>query len=399
MNEPFLSANPILEKLELEGYEAYFVGGSVRDFLLNKPISDVDIATSATPCEVKKVFPKTIDIGIEHGTVLVLFRNESYEITTFRAEAEYEDFRRPKEVSFIRNLTDDLARRDFTMNAIAMDRQGNLIDPFDGQKAIREEKIQTVGCAEERFQEDALRMMRAVRFMSQLSFKIEAETKKALVKLVHLLDNIAIERKKAEFDKLLVGPSRNNAFELIIETNLYLYLPGLSNQRDRLEKLYSFDNKELNKQEMWALIAHCLDLSGKSLENFLRSWRLSLKEIREILHMVHYMNIRLKQEWSAYSLFLANRETVLSVEKLYLVIHGLIDRESIRHWQTIYSHLPIKGREEINVTGNDLMSWFNREGGPWMKEAIDRIEQAIVEGKVANEKNKIKEWLLECNPK
>jgi tRNA nucleotidyltransferase (CCA-adding enzyme) len=399
MIEPFLSAIPVLEMLEDEGFEAYFVGGSVRDYLLKKSISDVDIATSATPLEVKKIFPKTIDIGIEHGTILVLFKNQSYEITTFRVEAEYEDFRRPKKVSFIRNLIADLGRRDFTMNAIAMDRIGKLIDPYDGQKAINEKKIQTVGQAAERFQEDALRMMRAVRFMSQLSFKIEKDTVEALAYFAHLLGNIAIERKRAEFEKLLVGPNYKAAIQAMIETNLYSFLPGLSNQEVYLEKLLAFESSELNKQEKWALLVYCLALNGKSLDHFLRNWRLSVKEIRDIQHVIHYLNKRMEQEWSVYTIYLANRETVLSVEKLYFVINNLKEKETIYRWQEIYNHLPIKHRAEMNVSGNELMSWFNRVGGPWVKEVLDKIEQAIVEGKVENEKKHIKEWLMECNPK
>ncbi|MFL6560850.1 MAG: CCA tRNA nucleotidyltransferase, partial [Bacillus sp. (in: firmicutes)] len=127
MIDPFLAASPVLKKLEDAGFEAYFVGGSVRDFLLKREINDVDIATSATPDEVKRIFPKTVDIGIEHGTVLVLVNNGGYEITTFRTESDYRDYRRPKEVTFIRNLKEDLQRRDFTMNAIAMDRNRKLI--------------------------------------------------------------------------------------------------------------------------------------------------------------------------------------------------------------------------------------------------------------------------------
>ena len=195
MTDPFQTAIPVIKKLEDAGYEAYFVGGSVRDFLLKRMINDVDIATSATPDEVKKIFPKTVDIGIEHGTVLVLVNNGAYEITTFRTESEYEDYRRPKEVTFIRNLKDDLQRRDFTMNAIAMDKNRKLIDPFNGHLAIQNKIIQTVGSPSDRFQEDALRMMRAVRFVSQLSFQIEAGTVTALASLVHLLDKIAVERK------------------------------------------------------------------------------------------------------------------------------------------------------------------------------------------------------------
>ncbi|MFL6562671.1 MAG: CCA tRNA nucleotidyltransferase, partial [Bacillus sp. (in: firmicutes)] len=258
MKEPFLTAVPVLKKLESAGFEAYFVGGSVRDYLLNKEINDVDIATSATPEEVKQIFSKTVDIGIEHGTLLVLYQNQSYEITTFRTEAEYEDYRRPKEVSFIRNLTKDLERRDFTMNAIAMDKDGNLIDPFDGQASIKKQVIQTVGKAADRFQEDALRMMRAVRFVSQLSFQIEAETLKALREMVHLLDKIAVERKQSEFNKLLSGDNRKQAIQLTLETKIYSYLPGLSNQENRLKSMLEYKLERLNTRQLWALLVFCL---------------------------------------------------------------------------------------------------------------------------------------------
>jgi tRNA nucleotidyltransferase (CCA-adding enzyme) len=223
MIEPFLTAIPIIEQLEASGFQAYFVGGSVRDYLLNRSISDVDIATSATPYEVKEIFSRTVDIGIEHGTVLVLFQNKSYEITTFRTEGAYQDYRRPTEVAFIRNLDDDLKRRDFTMNAIAMDRNGNLIDPFNGQSAIQKKVIQTVGSPDERFQEDALRIMRAVRFFSQLSFSVENETLEAIKNLGSLLKNIAVERIKVEFEKLLVGENANNAIRLLLDSDLYKY--------------------------------------------------------------------------------------------------------------------------------------------------------------------------------
>lgn len=136
MKEPFLSAVPLLTEIEHAGYEAYFVGGAVRDLLLDREIADVDIATSATPEEIKAIFPKTIDVGIEHGTIVVLFKGRTFEVTTFRAESEYEDYRRPSGVQFIRSLEEDLKRRDFTMNAIAMDKSGQLFDPFHGKQAI-----------------------------------------------------------------------------------------------------------------------------------------------------------------------------------------------------------------------------------------------------------------------
>lgn len=397
MNETFLAAVPVLKKIESAGFEAYFVGGSVRDFLLKKEINDVDIATSATPEEVKRVFSKTVDIGIEHGTVLVLYQNQSYEITTFRSEAEYEDYRRPKEVSFIRNLTEDLQRRDFTMNAIAMDKDGNLIDPFQGQISIKNQVIETVGKAADRFQEDALRMMRALRFVSQLSFEIEEETRKALIDLVHLLDNIAVERKYAEFNKLLCGDNRKQALQLLLQSNIHSYLPGLSKQEDKINSMLEYKLDELNKREMWALLVYCLKIEKEAIEQFLRGWRIPLKEIREIQLILHYLYQRFETNWSLYDLYTAGKEVFVSSEILYLVIKGCENQNTIKHYIQLYDGLPIKERSEMDVTGNDLMDWFNKTGGPWVKETLLKVEHEILTGKITNNKKIIKEWLMECN--
>jgi tRNA nucleotidyltransferase (CCA-adding enzyme) len=397
MKEPFLTAVPVLERLEAAGFEAYFVGGSVRDFLLNKEINDVDIATSATPDEVKQIFSKTVDIGIEHGTVLVLYQNQGYEITTFRSEAEYENFRRPKEVAFIRSLSEDLQRRDFTMNAIAMDKGGDLIDPFQGKLAILNQVIQTVGNAENRFQEDALRMMRAVRFVSQLSFKIEEATLTALIEMVHLLEHIAVERKQTEFEKLLSGVNRKQALELILQTNIYHYLPGLLNQEEAIKLVLEYELERLNTREMWALLIFCLKIEKKEVEEFLRGWRIPLKEIREIQLILHYLNKRFITNWSTYDLYTATKDIFVSSEILYLVISGIDGNETIQHYIRLYEGLPIKERSEMALTGTDLMAWFNKSGGPWVKELLLKAEQAILDGRVTNNKKIIKEWLMECN--
>jgi tRNA nucleotidyltransferase (CCA-adding enzyme) len=399
MKEPFLSAVPVLEKLEEAGYEAYFVGGSVRDYLLNRPINDVDIATSATPLEVKQIFSKTVDIGIEHGTVLVLLQNQSYEITTFRAEAEYVDYRRPKEVAFIRNLTDDLERRDFTMNAIAMDKSGKLVDPFNGQAAIKEKVIRTVGKAEDRFQEDALRMIRAIRFVSQLSFRIDEETRSALSRLVHLLENIAVERKHAELEKLLTGVNRKHALRIVMETNTLSYLPGLRHKNKQIEEMLSYELLNLTLREMWVILVFCLRLEGKSLEEFLRNWRLPIKEIRKIQLVLFNLNKRFKAEWSLFDLYTASKEIFISTEKLYLVIKGIETEQSLSYYLNLYENLPIKNRSEMDVSGQDIMLWFERNGGPWLKETLLKVEMAIIDGQVENKKQSIKEWLLECNHK
>ena len=397
MMEPFLSAVPVLKQLEDAGFEAYFVGGSVRDHLLNKQISDVDIATSATPEEVKAIFSKTVDIGIEHGTVLVLYGQKAYEITTFRTEGDYQDFRRPKEVAFIRSLQEDLKRRDFTMNAIAMDRTGQLMDPYNGQLAIKERLIQTVGDAKDRFSEDALRMMRAVRFVSQLSFRIEKNTLSALKELTPLLKNIAVERKKAEFEKLLVGRNWREAVGIMLDVNIHSFLPGLQNRTIQLRQFMSYDCEGFSKNEMWTLLIYCLQLNGKAVSAFLRDWRLSVKEMKKIQHLLFYLGKRFEQEWTVYDLYRAGSEAIESVEKLFLLVNNRKEPDRIENLLAQYQNLPIKTSKDVAVTGSDLMEWFKQSGGPWVKEKLFKIEQAILDGEVVNKKEEIKEWLSQCS--
>ena len=153
VNREFREALPVLSKLKKHGFEAYFVGGSVRDQLLGKPIKDVDIASSATPDQVQQLFQKTVDIGSEHGTVIVIENGIHYEITTFRTESAYEDNRRPSGVTFVSSLKEDLKRRDFTINAMAMDENGSIIDYFNGREDAEKKRIATVGSPAERFSE------------------------------------------------------------------------------------------------------------------------------------------------------------------------------------------------------------------------------------------------------
>lgn len=172
MEKVFIKALPVLRILIEAGHQAYFVGGAVRDSYMKRAIGDVDIATDAAPDQVERLFQRTVDVGKEHGTIIVLWEDETYEVTTFRTESDYVDFRRPSEVQFISSLEEDLKRRDLTINAMAMTADGKVLDYFGGKKDIDQKVIRTVGKPEDRFQEDALRMLRAVRFMSQLGFTL-----------------------------------------------------------------------------------------------------------------------------------------------------------------------------------------------------------------------------------
>lgn len=201
-----VNAEKILRVLEKQGFEAFIVGGCVRDSILGRRPDDWDITTSARPEQVKALFRRTVDTGLKHGTVTVLMDKESYEVTTYRIDGEYEDGRHPKEVAFTASLEEDLKRRDFTINAMAYHPDRGLVDLFHGMDDIRAEIIRCVGNPLERFGEDALRILRAVRFSAQLGFSIEAETKTGIEELAPNLKLVSAERIQTELVKLLVSP-------------------------------------------------------------------------------------------------------------------------------------------------------------------------------------------------
>lgn len=195
----------IIQTLMDAGYEAYAVGGCVRDSILGRIPDDWDITTSAKPQEVKSLFRRTIDTGIQHGTVTIMMGKEGFEVTTYRIDGEYEDHRHPKEVLFTSNLIEDLKRRDFTINAMAYNEVEGLVDAFEGLKDLENGIIRAVGDPRERFTEDALRIMRAVRFAAQLGYEIEEQTKQAAITLSIHLKDISVERIQVELVKLLTS--------------------------------------------------------------------------------------------------------------------------------------------------------------------------------------------------
>lgn len=195
----------IIHTLEAAGYEAYAVGGCVRDSLLGVEPKDWDITTLADPVSVKNLFHRTVDTGIKHGTVTVLIGNDSFEVTTYRIDGEYEDARHPKEVTFTKSLTEDLKRRDFTINAMAYNEEQGLVDLFGGCEDIRKQQLRCVGNPCERFHEDALRILRALRFSAQLGFQIEEKTTAAIRECAYLLPKISAERIREELNKILLS--------------------------------------------------------------------------------------------------------------------------------------------------------------------------------------------------
>ncbi|NLM13395.1 MAG: CCA tRNA nucleotidyltransferase [Epulopiscium sp.] len=213
----------IISTLNANGYEGYIVGGCVRDILMGRTPMDWDLTTSAKPEEIKRLFKRTYDTGIAHGTVTVILNNKHFEITTYRIEGIYEDHRRPKEVTFTNDLEEDLSRRDFTMNAIAYHPKEGFIDPTGGIEDIWKKSIRCVGDPNKRFEEDALRMLRGIRFSSQLNFTIEENTLKAINTNAHLISYISAERIKEELDKILLSDYIHK-FILLHETGILKFI-------------------------------------------------------------------------------------------------------------------------------------------------------------------------------
>lgn len=227
----------LLKKFSLNlitaGFEAYLVGGAVRDIFLGKEASDWDIATNATPEQVSQLYKKVIPTGISHGTVTVLYKNEKIEVTTFRTEADYSDGRHPDKIEYAATIEEDLSRRDFTMNAIALSLEdGKIVDPFEGQIDIKNKIIRTCGNPDERFNEDGLRPIRAIRFASQLNFDIEEKTLEAIPKAINRTAQISIERFHDEFIKLLKSEKPSVGLKLLENTGLLkLFIPELAQCR------------------------------------------------------------------------------------------------------------------------------------------------------------------------
>ena len=379
----FLEALPVMQQLVDAGYEAYFVGGSVRDMLLHKPISDVDIATSATPQEVKEIFSYTVDVGIEHGTVMVIHHKEGYEVTTFRTEEGYEDFRHPDKVTFVRSLEEDLKRRDFTINALAIGIDDQLIDFFDGIGDLERQCIRCVGDAKERFNEDALRMFRAVRFVGQLGFQIEEETKNAISLLKMNLSKVAVERMKVEFEKMIQSSYRKDALKLFVETGLYQACPLFDGKEDILLKLAEFPLKEMSVLQAWILFVDELNLSDKEVTHLLKSWKSSNEQIRDVLVGYKTYRARKEDEWNFFLAYACPYEVACEVEQLLIAQAKSTSMEVL---ESTYQSLPICSMNDIQLNGHDIIRILKLDKkGPIIGQVLKTVEKMILEQSIQND--------------
>lgn len=384
------AAVPVLERINQAGFEVYFVGGCVRDTLLRRPLHDVDLATSAYPQEIKQIFPQTIDTGIEHGTVTVIYQKKAYEITTFRTESGYQDYRRPDKVEFVRSLKEDLKRRDFTINALAMNAQGEIIDLFAGIADLQQRQIRAVGVAADRFHEDALRMLRAVRFQAQLNFTIEKQTLAGIKTNSALLSHIATERIREEFIKLMEGSNRQAGLISLYQTQLYRFCPGLATYD--FTKFLQFAAGQISDEAtVWSFLAYLGKLKRAQVRPFLRQWKVANNNIKLVQAAIELLDNYQGSNWQLY--IAGQAATATAAQVLRLTSQQELAEQLIEQYQD----LPLKSPHQLAINGQQIMQVLNLSPGPQIGQYLKQIQQAIVAGQLVNDYQTIVNYLKNNN--
>jgi tRNA nucleotidyltransferase (CCA-adding enzyme) len=438
--------NSIINELKKNGFEAYAVGGCVRDMVLGREPEDWDITTSATPPEVKRIFRRTIDTGIQHGTVTVLLDKDHYEVTTYRLDGVYEDNRHPKEVSFTASLSEDLRRRDFTINAMAFNETEGFVDLFGGLEDIEKGIIRCVGSATERFDEDALRILRAVRFSAQLGFCIEDETMNALKEKVTYLNNISAERIRVELTKLLLSehPGR---LRLLYETGITgIILPEfdrmMTTPQKNIHHCYDVGEHTIRAVEVvggalkdnrfsamqrtvlrWTMLLHDIEKPGTisvgkdgqnhfyghqekgavTAKNILKRLKFDNDTLDAVTHLIRWHDYRFVLTPSGM------RRAASKIGKDYMELLFEVNRadtsaknpehtaekfEKLKQAERLYEEI-LKKQEcvslkELAVNGKDLIE-AGYQPGKELGEALNRLLEAVLENPQLNQK----ETLLE----
>lgn len=372
--DKFKGAIDILKIFNRNGYEAYFVGGCVRDYLLGEEFSDIDITTNALPEEVKKIFRKSIDTGIQHGTVTILVNGEGYEVTTFRTEDEYTNHRAPEKVEFVSNLREDLDRRDFTINAMALDSNGKLYDYHKGESDLTCKVIKTVNNPNDRFYEDALRMLRALRFSSKLGFEIEKDTLDAIKKNAELIKFVSIERIVNEFKKLLSGKGNLRSLELLLDSKLNTYIPFL----EEIEIVQDFSKCSFCQS------LYILSKINNISFDILKELKLSNKEVKLIKEFDKINTDFVRKIPLELILYKYNFEDVVFIAEYF----SYNNRNNIENCK-----LTINSFDEVDITSQEIISTIGEKPGPWIKSVVSELEHEILLNRLDNNRKDILDFL------
>lgn len=401
------AAKPVLLRLLSAGHQAVYVGGAVRDTLLGRPVKDVDIATSAKPEQTLELFPRCIATGLQHGTVTVLHEGMPYEVTTFREESGYEAFRRPKEVSFIRDLETDLRRRDFTINAMAVTAEGELIDPCGGYPDLRGSLLRCVGNAEERFREDALRMLRMIRFLAVYRLKPAPSAWKAMKRHRSLMVHIAMERVHAELDKMLESGNPEGGIGWLLASGLLRELKEPLHTAEHGAEITMKSSRETcaglpglrhirSLDGRWAALFLWSGWSAEATSGALKALRFSNKRSSLIggivrLHEELKSGLRegrLREAWlrGVLSCGEATARSWLDVAR-HMNLTG--DELRIGELEAELDRMPVKSAKELAAGGADLLARLQGKPGPWVKAMLDKLLYAAASGLLPNNRESL----------
>lgn len=419
----------ILNSLEKAGFEAYAVGGCVRDFYLGVEPNDWDITTNATPEQIKKIFKKTIDTGLQHGTVTAMLNNEGYEITTYRIDGEYEDNRRPSSVEFTTDLSKDLERRDLTFNAMVMDKDGNIKDLFGGKEDLEKKIVRAVGDPSQRFQEDALRMMRAIRFAARFGFDLEPTLYEAIKENAHLIENVSYERIESEISKILTSDHPEKFLDLY-DTGITKYIMPefdkmMETEQNSLWHLYSVGEHtmkavcaiENDRNLRWTMLLHDVgkpdvkttdekgfdhflkhNENGADIaDNIMRRMKFATKDMKEILsliflHDMHYKKIHKIRKFVAdYGIEFVRK--MIKVQRADIAAQSdykLDEKISAVDYleeqaEAVYNDKTAVKLSDLKINGNDLINIGYK--GKEIGEELKRLHELVLNEPKTNNRN------------
>ncbi|MFA5470584.1 MAG: CCA tRNA nucleotidyltransferase [Acholeplasmataceae bacterium] len=374
------TAKGVLYELKKQGYEAYIVGGAVRDYRLRMPINDVDITTNAKPHQVSKIF-RTIPTGIKYGTVTVKFKDEQFEVTTYRIDGEYNDNRHPDQITYSETVIEDVKRRDFTINGLLMNEKQEVIDYVDGEQDLKDKIIRTIGDPYKRFEEDALRMLRAFYFQSKLGFQIEKQTRDAIEALRDKLKNVSMERIVNELIKTIQGPHLKKALKSMVTTKVHEVLPGLKKGIEHILEM-----EEMPYVDPFFVI--CFALNGGIVP---QAWTFSNK------HRHRYQQ----------AAELANKTTTFDAIHLYTYgldlctlankVNFMLGRsKNLKDFiEKTYHSLPIQSELDLKLRATEMIEITGKKAGAWLKDIQQEMVLKVLNKELKNEKDVLVTYLIE----
>ena len=355
----------LLKEITAHSYKAYIVGGFVRDYVLGIESNDIDITTNATPKEIKELFEDSCLPNTDYGSVTVIKKGTRFDITTFRDEKDYEDHRKPSMIQYIDDLYPDLLRRDFVINTLCMDDNGVIIDYLGAQDDINHRIIRTVGDAYQKFTDDSLRILRAIRFATILDFDLSDEVVDAIKKTKQFVKTLSYTRKKEELDKIFNSPNRNRGIQLLLDFHLDEEL-----ELDNLADLLKYDIN--SSVEAWSL----LQTSAKY------TFHKSELELKKNIHVALELNNMDPMALYTYGLYVNS-------------CAGRMKGLDIKNITESYINLVIHSREEIDIDSETIMDLLHKAPGKYLKEIYDDVEREILYRRLDNDRQKIQDYILE----